>query len=211
MKFFGPILRMAEAGGHWIIWPIFCASLIVWWIGLWKLYSVRRVRISRKRFMKLVRREKSLQNPGDFTGDRCYDDLLAHLSGGSFDKTGLRERSKEFLLDMTASLNAGFTTMAVWISVAPLLGLLGTVIGMMETFRVITVYGAGNPSLTAEGISIALITTEAGLTAAFPGMVLHLFASNRKNSLLRLLRSDVESIAAIAAEQKRTGADAADV
>lgn len=211
MRFFEPILRMADAGGHWIMWPIFCSSLIVWWIGLWKLYSVCRVRSGRKQFMKLIHGEKPRQNFRVTTGDRDFDGLSAYFCRGSFGEKALRKRLEEFLLDKTASLSAGFTTMAVWISVAPLLGLLGTVIGMMETFRVITVYGAGNPSLTAEGISIALITTEAGLTAAFPGMLLHLLATNRKNCLLRLLRSDVESIAAVAAAQKRVWADVADV
>lgn len=57
--------------------------------------------------------------------------------------------------------------------IAPLLGLLGTVTGMMQTFRVITVYGNQNPVLMADGISEALITTQCGLIIAFPIMLLN--------------------------------------
>jgi biopolymer transport protein ExbB len=89
-------------------------------------------------------------------------------------------------------MNSGLSTIAVWISVAPLLGLLGTVAGMIKTFKVITVFGAGNPALTAEGISVALITTEAGLTVAFPGLLLHTFITNRKNSLQQKIIRDGE-------------------
>ena len=63
---------------------------------------------------------------------------------------------------------------------------------MIETFNVITIFGAGNPALTAEGISIALVTTEAGLTVAFPGMLLYTFITNRKNRLQRRLLGDGE-------------------
>ena len=68
--------------------------------------------------------------------------------------------------------------MVAFITVAPL-GLLGTVVRMIQTFDVITTFGVGNPALTAEGISVALLTTEAGLIAAFPGL-LHNFINNRK-------------------------------
>jgi biopolymer transport protein ExbB len=57
--------------------------------------------------------------------------------------------------------------------VAPLLGLLGTVTGMVQTFKVITIYGNQNPVLMADGISEALITTQSGLVIAFPIMLLN--------------------------------------
>jgi Biopolymer transport proteins len=57
--------------------------------------------------------------------------------------------------------------------VAPLLGLLGTVTGMVQTFKVITVYGNQNPILMADGISEALITTQSGLVIAFPLLLLN--------------------------------------
>jgi biopolymer transport protein ExbB/TolQ len=61
----------------------------------------------------------------------------------------------------------------VMAKVAPLLGLLGTVTGMVQTFRIITIYGNQNPSLMSDGISEALITTQSGLIVAFPIMLIN--------------------------------------
>ena len=67
--------------------------------------------------------------------------------------------------------------------VAPLLGLLGTVMGMIELFDVITMHGTSDPKLLAGGISIALVTTEAGLMVAIPLQLLHTFLVNRCDAL----------------------------
>ena len=66
---------------------------------------------------------------------------------------------------------------------APLLGLLGTVSGMINTFRVITYHGGGDPRLLAGGISEALITTEAGLIIAVPALLLHNYLSNKADKI----------------------------
>ncbi len=77
------------------------------------------------------------------------------------------------------------TALMVGASVAPLLGLLGTVSGMIATFDVITEYGAGNPKLLSGGISEALVTTEFGLVVAIPGVLIgNLLASRAKELLL---------------------------
>ena len=66
---------------------------------------------------------------------------------------------------------------------APLLGLLGTVMGMIELFDVITMHGTSDPKLLAGGISIALVTTEAGLIAAIPLQLIHTFLVNRADAV----------------------------
>lgn len=93
-------------------------------------------------------------------------------------------RYREILLHEIPRLEDGLSTMAILISVTPLLGLLGTVSGMMETFAVITKYGIGNPGLLSEGISISLVTTQTGLLAAFPALLFHNWLSGRKERLL---------------------------
>ena len=67
---------------------------------------------------------------------------------------------------------------------APLLGLLGTVMGMIQLFEVITLHGTSDPKLLAGGISVALVTTEAGLMVAIPLQLLHTFLSNRVDRLV---------------------------
>jgi biopolymer transport protein ExbB len=183
------VLQTIRQGG-WIMYPIIASSMVVWWMGLWKLYTVWRFGMARKRFFVLWGEAPHASRTSHGTGDCRYDGLLEYGRSGRITAAAFNHRFREFLLEVREDMNDGFSTIAVWISVAPLLGLLGTVVGMIATFKVITIFGAGNPSLTAEGISIALLTTEAGLTVAFPGMLLYTFVKNRKNGLLRRVRSD---------------------
>ena len=80
-------------------------------------------------------------------------------------------------------IEAGLSWISVFASIAPLLGLLGTVMGMIELFDVITMHGTSDPKLLAGGISIALVTTEAGLLVAIPLQLLHTFLVNRADAL----------------------------
>lgn len=80
----------------------------------------------------------------------------------------LEQKASEALLQSMPSLERSNAILNVLVTVAPLLGLLGTVTGMISTFDVITVHGTGNPRLLSQGISEALITTELGLTVAIP-------------------------------------------
>ncbi|MBD3315082.1 MAG: hypothetical protein GF344_04790, partial [Chitinivibrionales bacterium] len=66
--------------------------------------------------------------------------------------------------------------------------------GMIETFRVITAFGLGNPNLTADGIRVALITTQAGLTVAFPLMIFHNYLVNRSRGIVNKLILDGETL-----------------
>ena len=90
---------------------------------------------------------------------------------------------KETLLTEVPSLSRHLTTLAVIAGAAPLLGLLGTVTGMITLFEVITNYGTGDPKIMAAGISEALITTQTGLVVAIPILLVHNMLRNRKNRL----------------------------
>lgn len=87
--------------------------------------------------------------------------------------------------------------------VAPLLGLLGTVTGMIVTFQAITLFGTGDPKLMAGGISQALVTTVLGLTVAIPTVLLHTLVSGRSKRILHILQ---EQSAGIVAERSEKGA-----
>ncbi len=125
--------------------------------------------------------------------DVAASDALAALSGNQpagAGRTGLRrellhallaERSGDpdldrnilyqHALDLRPRLRQHLQLIAVLASVAPLLGLLGTVLGMIETFEVIALFGTGNAKAMAGGISVALVTTQAGLLVAVPGLL----------------------------------------
>jgi len=99
------------------------------------------------------------------------------------------------------SLQRGLGSLSVLAAVAPLLGLLGTVIGIIETFQSITLFGAGDPRLMSGGISLALVTTVMGLVAAIPLLLLQSFLLGKSNRIIQIL--DESSAAAIAEAAER--------
>ncbi|HMB01097.1 MAG TPA: MotA/TolQ/ExbB proton channel family protein [Spirochaetota bacterium] len=95
----------------------------------------------------------------------------------------------EKLLQVTPAFEKKLATIAVLAAVAPLLGLLGTVSGMIQLFDVITIYGTSNPKILAGGISVALVTTQAGLGLAIPITLLHHVLVRTKNNILNHLEN----------------------
>ena len=94
----------------------------------------------------------------------------------------------DFILDETvvrliSTLDAHLATIRILAGIAPLLGLLGTVTGMMSTFDVITIFGTGNAKAMAGGISVALITTQTGLMVSIPGLYMSGFLTKRAENL----------------------------
>lgn len=94
-------------------------------------------------------------------------------------------------------LESGLGTIKLLAAVAPLLGLLGTVIGMIETFQAITLFGTGDPKLMAGGISQALVTTMLGLIMAVPLLFIHNFLDNRSKELVQTLEDQAIGLIAI--------------
>jgi biopolymer transport protein ExbB len=94
-------------------------------------------------------------------------------------KEHVEEIMYERLLAQVPKLEQLLAPLAVCASAAPLLGLLGTVTGMIHTFRLITVFGTGDARMLSSGISEALITTEVGLIIAVPALLVHAFLSRR--------------------------------
>jgi biopolymer transport protein ExbB len=94
----------------------------------------------------------------------------------------------EALLKEVPVIERNLSHLSTCAAVAPMLGLLGTVTGMISTFHVITLYGSGDPRLMAGGISEALITTMFGLIVAIPVMLVHTFFARRAETLLDRLQ-----------------------
>lgn len=170
-------------GGMSVMLPIFVVSLVSWYIGVSKLSFLNRLTRMHKKFTKELqsckRNEKNSYNE-DYT--ILLEESL-RVYNSSKKQSEFEMFFKEFLLRVFPQIDSNFTTMSVWVGTAPLLGLLGTVTGMIQTFQAITDYGLDNPNLTAGGISIALITTQAGLTAAFPLVIFHNYLRSRAEAL----------------------------
>ena len=113
--------------------------------------------------------------------------LSAYSKNKSVDTETLELKLNEAVLKEIPKINRGLLMVKVISVVAPLAGLLGTVTGMIKTFQVITLYGAGDPKLMAGGISQALVTTVLGLVVAIPMVLLHTVLSGRAKRLVNIL------------------------
>jgi biopolymer transport protein ExbB len=190
------LLSYFNKGGP-LMWFIFGVSIVAWTLGVEKLFYLGKFRRWRRRFLRQAVRVIETGHARGEVGYRPYDELLAELGKCCRAETGrcsCTQVLREFLISTVPEVEKGFSTMSAWISVAPLLGLLGTVSGMIQTFRVITDFGLGNPNLTAQGISVALVTTQAGLTVAFPMMIFHNYLVNRSRGIVSKLIIDGESL-----------------
>ena len=107
------------------------------------------------------------------------------------------------ILKEVPKLESGLNFVKVLAAVAPLMGLLGTVIGMINTFQAITLFGTGDPQIMAGGISEALVTTVLGLIAAIPLLLLHAFASGASKRVTQILEEQAAGIVAEHAEGGR--------
>jgi biopolymer transport protein ExbB len=96
----------------------------------------------------------------------------------------IEEVMYEHILETRMKLQRGLPFIAVSASSAPLLGLLGTVTGIISTFRLITVFGSGDVKMLSAGISEALVTTEFGLIVAIPALLIHAFLNRRARGLV---------------------------
>jgi biopolymer transport protein ExbB len=107
----------------------------------------------------------------------------------------------EAILKEMPSLNRALLFLKIIAVVAPLLGLLGTVTGMIQTFQVITLFGTGDPKLMAGGISQALVTTVLGLTVAIPTVLMHTLVTGRSRKISHVLQEQASGIIAERSEE----------
>ena len=122
---------------------------------------------------------------------------------GQQDVETLGLKLDEAILREIPKIERGLIIVAVIAAIAPMLGLLGTVAGMIETFQSITLFGTGDPKLMSGGISKALVTTELGLIVAIPMLWFHSVLSGRSNRLVQILDEESASIIAKHAEGQR--------
>lgn len=128
--------------------------------------------------------------------------LKVYENNRNVDVETLELKLDEAILKETPRIERGVSVIKVLAAVAPLLGLLGTVTGMIDTFQSITLFGTGDPKIMAGGISTALVTTVLGLVAALPLIFLHSIVYSRSQSLIHLVEEQAAGIIAEHAEKE---------
>ncbi len=156
-------------------------------LALWRLVFLFNV--SSKVAKQLSDKKATDQNPLGRV-------LQAAASNKEADIETLELKMNEAILKELPQLTSGEALLKIIAAVAPLLGLLGTVTGMIMTFQAITIYGAGDPKAMAGGISSALITTVLGLLVAIPTVVLHTIVSGRSKYIIHVLEEQAAGIVA---------------
>ncbi|MDE0659395.1 MAG: MotA/TolQ/ExbB proton channel family protein [Gammaproteobacteria bacterium] len=183
------MLELLQSGG-WLMVPIGLCSVATIGIGLERLWALRVGRAAPQSLLADV--EGELQQ-GEADSQRLSE-LCRGCHLGTIFLAGLararhgREAMKEAMEDVAATvvhdMERYLTALGTIAAISPLLGLLGTVIGMIEVFRVLVEDGIGNPGVFASGISEALVTTAAGLAVAIPALILHRYLLRKVDDLV---------------------------
>lgn len=180
--------------------PILLCSVVAAAISVERLWTLQRSRITPKSLLAQVwgnvkNDELDPQRMRDLRGSSALGQVLA--AGISNARRG-REVMKEAMMEAAAQVSHDMerylTSLGIIASISPLLGLLGTVVGMIKVFSVLMLEGAGNANVLAGGISQALITTAAGLSVAIPALMFHRFFLRRVAELVVTMEQEASKL-----------------
>jgi biopolymer transport protein ExbB len=202
------VLEIVGAGG-WLMLPIILCSIVAIAIIIERFWTLSATRITPKYVLAQVwtwlknnqldsekLRELRLSSP---LGQILAAGLLSSRYGRQVMVDSIEQAAAQVVHDMERYLN----TLGIIAAITPLLGLLGTVIGMIRVFSEIMLQGTGNANALAGGISEALITTAAGLTVAIPTYIFHRFFTRKVDSLvLNLEQESIKLVDALHTDRK---------
>lgn len=182
-------------GGIWI-YPILLAAALSLLVALQKfaeIYSIKEVPAEKVlelvRLVRLGHRKEAHQLAAALPSPNA-ELLSAGVAYAEEPKELLEEIMLEQMVRVQPRLERLLPVIAVTAATAPLLGLLGTVTGMINTFKLITIFGTGDAKALSSGISEALITTEFGLIVAIPSLVLHAFLNRKAKAIMASLETN---------------------
>jgi biopolymer transport protein ExbB len=187
-----PSLMERIAQGKQVGYVIIALGIVGLAIAIWRLLSLSATAA------KVNRQTKNLEQAGNNPLGHVLK--IAHDNPDS-DVEALELKLGEAILKEVPKFNSMLPFLKIISVVAPLLGLLGTVTGMIVTFQAITLYGAGDPKLMAGGISTALVTTVLGLVVAIPTVFLHTLVQSRAKRLTQILQEEAAGMLSERAER----------
>lgn len=189
------MLEIIEAGG-WVMAPIILCSLLALAISAERLWYLRRPRIAPP---TLAREVWKRQRDGGLTradldalqrNSALGQILAAGLANIHLDREAVKESIEDAGRHVVHELERYLNTLGTIASISPLLGLLGTVLGMIRVFFTITHTGVGDPGALAGGIAEALITTAAGLLVAIPTLFLYRYLRGKVEDLVVVMEAE---------------------
>ncbi len=173
--------------GGYIGYAITAVGVFAFLLAIWRLLILTGVSA---KVSKQLKSDKAIEN------NPLGRVLKIHEDNPTMDTETLELKLSEGILKETPKLESGLTLLKIISAVAPLMGLLGTVTGMIITFQAITIFGAGDPKAMAGGISGALVTTVLGLLVAIPTVLLHTVVNGRAQRIIHVLNEQTTGIIA---------------
>jgi biopolymer transport protein ExbB len=174
------------------------AITVLLFIGL--LIALERMIVLGAMSSKIKAQEKNLDQPND--NNPLGRLLKVYFDNKAVDAETLELKLDEAILRETPKVDRGINLIKMFAAIAPLMGLLGTVIGMIMTFQTIMLFGTGDPKIMAGNISLALVTTALGLICALPLILIHSIVAGKSKSVLQKLDEQSAGLIAAIAEKE---------
>lgn len=196
------MLEIFQSGG-WLMVPILMCSIVAAAICVERLWSLQRSRIVPKNLLAqiwsaLKSSDLDSQKLRELRSNSPLGQILAAgIANAKRGRDIMKEAMEEAASQVSHDLQRYMTTLGIIASISPLLGLLGTVVGMIQVFTALMLEGAGNANVLAGGISQALITTAAGLSVAIPALMFHRFFLRRVDELMISMEQEAVKLAEI--------------
>jgi len=208
------VFEMVTAGG-WLMLPIILCSVIAAAITAERFWALKQEKVVPGNLVAQVWQlhQKKELNKERIKLLRDSSPLGRILSAGLININHEREVMKEAIEEtgrqVVHELERFLNTLGTIASISPLLGLLGTVIGMIKVFTAITAQGVGNPTVLAGGISEALITTAAGLSVAIPTLMFYRYFRGRVDMLVIKMEEEALKLVEVIHGEREAGEESA--
>jgi biopolymer transport protein ExbB len=205
-----------QAGG-WLMIPILLSSIIAMAIIMERGLSLRSIRVVPRSAIKLARALAKMQNiPNEELAKLRKHSLIGKVLVNVLDnhqqpRYMIRENVEEAGRHAVHEMERYMTTLGTISTITPLMGLLGTVLGMIQVFAVITDVGIGNPTDLAGGISQALITTAAGISVAIITLIFHRYFKAKIDDHITVMEKESLSLIEIVNEVNQRKAKSATI
>ncbi len=206
------MLELVKSGG-WLMWPILLCSIVALAIVVERAWTLRRNRVAPGHVLAQVYQLYRRQQIDAAAIKRLREDsplgriLAAGLVNEQREREVMKEAIEETGRHVVHELERYLNPLGTIAAITPLLGLLGTVVGMIKVFNVITVQGVGNASVLAGGIAEALITTAAGLTVAIPSLICYRYFRRRIDDLVVTMEEEALKLVEIIHDQRENNGE----
>lgn len=210
------VFELIQAGG-WLMLPILASSVVAMAITVERFWMLRVTRVLPRHLVAQVwnwvrnhqidaSRLHALRS-GSPLGRILAAGLVNLQHDRGIMKEAIEDAGRHVVLELERYLN----TLGTIAAITPLLGLLGTVVGMIDVFNAITTQGVGNPGALADGISKALITTAAGLAVAIPSLMFYRYFRGRVDMLVVRMEQEATKMVEVMHGEREQDANSEDI